>query len=482
MLFNSIDFALFLPLVFLLYWTVFSRTLRLQNAFLILTGFVFYGWWDWRFLGLLIFTSGTDYLVALGLERSADERRRKALLGVSLVANLGLLGFFKYYDFFITAFNDAFTVMGLPFGLRTLGLVLPVGISFYTFQSLSYTIDVYRRQLPATKDPVTFFAFVSFFPQMLAGPIERARQMIPQFEGGRTFSDAAARDGLKQMLWGLFKKVVIADSCALYVDKVYDVPEAMSGATLALATILFAFQIYGDFSGYSDIAIGCARLFGFNLMRNFAYPYFSRDMAEFWRRWHISLSTWFRDYLYIPLGGSRGSKLFSVRNSIIVFVVSGFWHGASWNFLIWGFLNGLYFLPLVLTDSNRKHLGPVAEGRWFPDLHELRGMITSFVLACMAWVFFRAHGLDNAIAVYDAIFSTSLFTWPAFVAGADLNVTFVALAVMLTLEWSARQEQHALQLSPRTPGWMRWGIYYGVVALIIAWAPITEASFIYFQF
>jgi alginate O-acetyltransferase complex protein AlgI len=398
------------------------------------------------------------------------------------VANLGLLGFFKYYDFFITAFHDAFTVMGLPFGLRTLGLVLPVGISFYTFQSLSYTIDVYRRQLPATKDPVTFFAFVSFFPQMLAGPIERARQMIPQFEGGRTFSDTAARDGLKQMLWGLFKKVVIADSCALYVDKVYDVPETMSGATLALATILFAFQIYGDFSGYSDIAIGCARLFGFNLMRNFAYPYFSRDMAEFWRRWHISLSTWFRDYLYIPLGGSRGSKLFSVRNSIIVFVVSGFWHGASWNFLIWGFLNGLYFLPLVLTDRNRNNLGPVAEGRWFPDLREVRGMITSFLLACMAWVFFRAHGLDNAIAVYDAIFSASLFTVPAFVAGADLNVTFAALAVMLTLEWSARQGQHALQLSPRLPGWARWSIYYGVVVLIIAWAPITEASFIYFQF
>jgi D-alanyl-lipoteichoic acid acyltransferase DltB (MBOAT superfamily) len=259
-------------------------------------------------------------------------------------------------------------------------------------------------------------------------------------------------------------------------------PAQRRGATLALATILFAFQIYGDFSGYSDIAIGTSRLFGFNLMRNFAFPYFSRDMAEFWRRWHISLSTWFRDYLYIPLGGSRGTKLFSVRNSIIVFVVSGFWHGASWNFLIWGALNGLYFLPLVLTNSNRNHLGPVAHGRWFPDLRELRGMLTTFLLACMAWVFFRARGLDNAVSVYRAICSESLFQLPLSVSGANLKVAFLAVAVMLTMEWVAREQQHALQLSPRLPAWARWTLYYGVVALIIVMAPITEASFIYFQF
>jgi D-alanyl-lipoteichoic acid acyltransferase DltB (MBOAT superfamily) len=357
-----------------------------------------------------------------------------------------------------------------------------VGISFYTFQTMSYTIDVYRRQIPATRDPVAFSAYVLFFPQLVAGPIERASALMPQFKTARSFDMSAARDGLKQILWGLFKKVLIADTCALYVDKVYDVPEQMSGATLALATILFAFQIYGDFSGYSDIAIGTSRLFGFNLMRNFAYPYFSRDMAEFWRRWHISLSTWFRDYLYIPLGGSRGSKLFSVRNSIIVFVVSGFWHGASWNFLIWGALNGLYFLPLVLTGNNRNNLGPVAQGRWLPSPGELRGMITTFLLACMAWVFFRARGLDNAMAVYQAIFSESLFTLPANVPGANLSAAFLALAVMLVMEWSAREQEHALQLSPSLPRWVRLSIYYGVVALIITQAPITEASFIYFQF
>ncbi|HOZ41019.1 MAG: MBOAT family protein [Flavobacteriales bacterium] len=482
MLFNSIDFAVFLPLVFLLYWTVFHRTLRMQNAFLLVVSAIFYGWWDPRYLILVFISAAIDWSVALGLERTTDPRPRKLLLALSMTANLGMLGFFKYYDFFIINFNEAFQFLGMPLSLRALNVVLPVGISFYTFQTMSYTIDVYRRQIPATRDPVAFSAYVLFFPQLVAGPIERASALMPQFEMERIFDASKARDGLKQILWGLFKKVVIADSCALYVDKVYDMPEQMSGATLALATILFAFQIYGDFSGYSDIAIGTSRLFGFNLMRNFAFPYFSRDMAEFWRRWHISLSTWFRDYLYIPLGGSRGTKLFSVRNSIIVFVVSGFWHGASWNFLIWGALNGLYFLPLVLTNSNRNHLGPVAHGRWFPDLRELRGMLTTFLLACMAWVFFRARGLDNAVSVYRAICSESLFQLPLSVSGANLKVAFLAVAVMLTMEWVAREQQHALQLSPRLPAWARWTLYYGVVALIIVMAPITEASFIYFQF
>ncbi len=481
MLFNSVDFALFLPVVFVLYWLC-KGSLRLQNAFLILSGFVFYGWWDWRFLGLLIFTSGTDYLVALGLERTADERRRKWLLGISLTANLGLLGFFKYYDFFITSFHEAFTFLGVPFGLRTLGVVLPVGISFYTFQSLSYTIDVYRRQLRATGDPVTFFAFVSFFPQMLAGPIERARHMIPQFERMRTFDTAFANDGLRQMLWGLFKKIVVADNCAQLVNQLYAAPDQHSGSTMAMATVLFAFQIYGDFSGYSDIAIGCARLFGFELMRNFAFPYFSRDIAEFWRRWHISLSTWFRDYLYIPLGGNRGNKTFVVRNTMIIFLVSGFWHGANWTFVAWGALNALFFLPLVLRDRHRSMTGTVAEGRMLPSFRELVQVLATFALTCFAWIFFRARSMSEAFDVIGRICSRSLFSLPEITAPRIMAYSLLGIAVTLALEWLNRDRQYGLQMDGRSVRPVRFALYYGLIAIIMVCAPLGGGEFIYFQF
>ncbi|MCC7501315.1 MAG: MBOAT family protein [Flavobacteriales bacterium] len=481
MLFNSLDFAIFLPIVFVLYWLL-NRDLRVQNSFLILTGFVFYGWWDWRFLGLLIFTSGTDYLVAMGMERATSEARRKALLGVSLVANLGLLGYFKYYDFFINSFHEAFTFMGLPFGLRALGLVLPVGISFYTFQSLSYTIDVYRKQLKATSDPITFFAFVSFFPQMLAGPIERARNMIPQFLKPRVFDTAMARDGLRQMLWGLFKKIVVADNCSQIVNMLYADPSAHSGSTMALATVLFAFQIYGDFSGYSDIAIGAARLFGFELMRNFAFPYFSRDIAEFWRRWHISLSTWFRDYLYIPLGGSRGNKAFVVRNTMIIFLVSGFWHGANWTFVAWGAINGLFFLPLVLQDKHRSMLGTVAEGRALPSVRELLMMLITFAMACFAWIFFRAQSMGEAFEVIGQILSRSLFSMPELPMPRTLAYGMLGIAITLVFEWLNRERQYGLQMDGRSVRPVRYALYYGIIAVIILCAPLGGGEFIYFQF
>ena len=479
MLFNSIDFAVFLPLVFLLYWFVLNRSLRLQNAFLIASGFVFYGWWDWRFLGLLIFTSGTDYLVALGLDRSQDERRRKFLLGVSLVANLGLLGFFKYYDFFITSFHSAFTILGLPFGMRTLGLVLPVGISFYTFQSLSYTIDVYRRQLKATEHPVTFFAFVSFFPQMLAGPIERARQMIPQFEAPRVFDLRKASDGLRQMLWGLFKKMVIADNCAVEVDRIFNGHADMDGSTLLLGALLFAFQIYGDFSGYSDIAIGCARLFGFQLMRNFAYPYFSRDIAEFWRRWHISLSTWFRDYLYVPLGGSRGGSWLRVRNTFIIFLVSGLWHGANWTFIVWGGLNALYFMPLLLGGANRRNMDTVATGRLLPSPLDALRILGTFLITCLAWVFFRAKDLSEAFAYLGGIFDASILAPPVL----EAEVLPYLLLFFVAVEWVGRQDQHALErLGLSWPRALRWSTYVFLVMLIGVYMSTGETPFIYFQF
>jgi len=482
MLFNSVDFAVFLPLVFMGYWLIGPGRVRGQNAFLILAGVVFYGWWDWRYLGLLLFTAGVDYIVAQGMERTGSSARRKVLMGISLVANLGLLGFFKYFDFFVVAFNDAFTLLGRPLGLRTLGLVLPVGISFYTFQSLSYTIDVYRKQLPATRDPLVFFAFVSFFPQLLAGPIERARNMVQQFERPRVFDMAHAQDGLRQILWGLFKKVVVADNCGILVDGAYDDPTMHSGATLCLATIFFSFQIYCDFSGYSDIALGSARLFGFTLMRNFAYPYFSRDMGEYWRRWHMSLNTWFRDYLYIPLGGSRGGKWMVLRNTIIIFLVSGFWHGANWTFISWGAINAAFFIPLILTGANRRFTGPIAHGRWLPSWNEALRMVYTFLLATLTRVFFRSETMTDAMEVFRRVFSASLFTTPDFLHFRVVAFSVISIVIMLVIEWMNRDRQHGLQMDGRATRPVRFTLYYAIIMLMILMAPLGGGEFIYFQF
>ncbi|MBK6344070.1 MAG: MBOAT family protein, partial [Flavobacteriales bacterium] len=344
MLFNSIDFAAFLPMVFLIHWLIL-RGQRARNAFLLLASYVFYGWWDPRFLSLLALSSLIDFWVSKRIGKETRTARRKALLLLSLAANLGMLGFFKYYDFFVSNFESAFSLFGHPLQLRHLDIILPVGISFYTFQTLSYTIDVYMGRLKPSTDGLSFMAFVSFFPQLVAGPIERATHLLPQFSKTRSFSLEQSSDGLRQMLWGLVKKVVVADNCAPYVDSIFAAPEAASGSTLLVGAMLFSFQIYCDFSGYSDIAVGCARLFGFDLMRNFAYPYFSRDIAEFWRRWHISLSSWFRDYVYVPLGGSRGRLGATMRNTLIIFIISGFWHGANWTFICWGAVHALYFMP-----------------------------------------------------------------------------------------------------------------------------------------
>lgn len=481
MLFNSIDFALFLPLVFFLYWKVFNRSIRVQNIFLLIASSVFYAWWDWRFLSLVFISAAVDFHVGRAMERSETPRSRKLLLALSLATNLGMLGFFKYYDFFVVNFNEAFTLLGMPVGLRTLSLVLPVGISFYTFQTLSYTIDLYRRNIKASQDPVAFSSFVLFFPQLVAGPIERASALLPQFDRARIFDLAKARDGLRQILWGLFKKVVVADNCARYVNDAYATPDLMDGSTMVLATILFAFQIYGDFSGYSDMAIGTARLFGFDLMRNFAYPYFSRDIAEFWRRWHISLNSWFRDYLYIPLGGNRGSKFRQIRNSVIVFAISGFWHGASWTFLVWGLLNALYFIPHLVMGTKRQ-TKTVAEGSWLPSLGEVGNMLFTFTLVCIAWVFFRADTIASAMGIFKSIFSSSILVMPFKLRSGYMFYTVFSIALLMLMEWNARERQYGLQLDGMLPKWARMAIYYGVVALIIALAPMTGGSFIYFQF
>ena len=398
MLFNSIDFAIFLPIVFLLYWFVANKNLKLQNFLLVAASYLFYGWWDWRFLSLILFSTLVDYSVGRRLRTEINQTKRKVLLWTSILVNLGFLGFFKYYNFFLDNFITAFSFFGTEIKVNSLNIILPVGISFYTFQTLSYTIDVYKRKLEPTKDFIAFSAFVSFFPQLVAGPIERATHLLPQFYKKRDFDYGKAVDGMRQILWGLFKKIVIADNCAEYANLIFNNSADYSGSTLVLGALFFTFQIYGDFSGYSDIAIGTSRLFGFDLMRNFNFPYFSRDIAEFWRRWHISLSTWFRDYLYIPLGGSRGGTWMKVRNTFIIFIVSGFWHGANWTFIIWGALNAIYFLPLLLTKNNRNNLDIAAHGRNLPSIRELSLMLLTFSLTVFAWIFFRADNIGHAIS------------------------------------------------------------------------------------
>lgn len=482
MLFNSVDFALFLPIVFILYWFATGRNLKLQNALIVIASYFFYGWWDWRFLSLILFSTLVDYFVGRGLATENRLSRRKLLLWTSILVNLGFLGFFKYYNFFLENFVSVFTFFGAPIKADLLHIILPVGISFYTFQTLSYSIDVYRRKLQPTKDFIAFAAFVSFFPQLVAGPIERATQLLPQFYKKRIFNYGLATDGMRQILWGLFKKMVIADNCAYFVNIIFDNPENFSGSMLVLGALLFAFQIYGDFSGYSDIAIGTARLFGFDLMKNFAFPYFSRDIAEFWRRWHISLSTWFRDYLYIPLGGSRGSRSNQIRNVFIIFIVSGFWHGANWTFIVWGGLNAAYFLPLLLLKRNRANLDTIAETSFFPELREFVGMLLTFAATLLAWVFFRAEDLSHAIDYLSRIFSESMFTIPNLVDFAGLKLLLFLLLFFNIVEWFGRKREFAIQGLQEWPRLIRWSAYVIVIFLIGMYAQTDETPFIYFQF
>lgn len=481
MLFNSIDFALFLPLVFIIYW-LFKDYLKIQNFIIVIASYVFYGWWDWRFLSLILFSSIVDYLVGYKLKHENNQVKRKALLWVSIVINLGFLGFFKYYNFFLDNFITAFSFFGKEITVNSLNIILPVGISFYTFQTLSYTIDVYKRKLEPTKDFIDFSAFVSFFPQLVAGPIERATHLLPQFYKKRTFNYHIAVDGLRQILWGLFKKIVIADNCAEFANVIFNNSADYSGSTLVLGAVFFTFQIYGDFSGYSDIAIGTARLFGFDLMKNFAFPYFSRDIAEFWRRWHISLSTWFRDYLYIPLGGSKGGIINKVKNTFIIFIVSGFWHGANWTFIVWGALNAIYFLPLLLAGKNRKNMEVVAYNKKLPSFNDLYKIGTTFMLTVFAWIFFRAENISHAFQIIKDIFSKTLFSIPKFSGSENSFIVFVMLLLFILIEWSGRRNEFALEKIGLT--WkksFRW-LFYMVIITLISMFMGKEVDFIYFQF
>ena len=483
MFFNSIDFALFLPIVFILYWFVTNKYLVAQNLLIVVASYVFYGWWDWRFLFLILFSTCVDFIIGLKLGEEPNNKKRKILLWISICVNIGLLGVFKYYNFFLDNFVIAFSFFGKELSVDSLNIILPVGISFYTFQTLSYTIDVYRRNLEPTKNIVAFTAFVSFFPQLVAGPIERATNLLPQFYKKRKFEYNLAVDGSKQILWGFFKKIVIADNCSLYVNDIFTNYVDYSGLTLVIAAILFAFQIYCDFSGYSDIAIGFSRLFGFDLMQNFAFPYFSRDIAEFWRRWHISLSTWFRDYVYIPLGGNRGSIYKKVRNVMIIFIVSGFWHGANWTFIIWGALNALYFIPLLLLNRNRKNIEVVAKNKTFPKLKDMAFIIGTFGLTTFAWIFFRAENLEQAISFINHMISNFSFKTEILDIrkGNGFYMLVIAFIIFITTEWLNRDKKHGLEELKKIPKFIQWVFYYILISLMIMF-DVSNVDFIYFQF
>lgn len=502
MLFNSIGFMFFLPVVFFFYWFVFDKflcscrhKLLLQNAFVVVASYVFYGWWDWRFLLLIAFTSLCSWFSGVVMQKVDNNnhdvgeaisesksvtRKRKIITAINIILNLAILATFKYYDFFVTEFAKFFHLSADGILLK---VILPVGISFYTFQALSYSIDVYRRKIEPTKDIIAFFAFISFFPQLVAGPIERATNLLPQFLKRREFDYATAVDGCRQILWGLFKKVVVADGCAAIVDNIYSHYTTVNGATLFIVAILFSFQIYGDFSGYSDIAIGTAKLFGIRLMRNFNVPYFSRDIAEFWRRWHMSLTTWFRDYVYIPLGGSRVSKAKIIRNTFIIFLLSGFWHGANWTFIAWGAYHALLFLPLILLGKNRKYMNAVAANRYLPTIKELLQMFLTFVLVVLGWVIFRSETIGDALQYFSTMFDSSFFDFrkDITVQYRPMLKVFLFIIFMIVVEWHNRDKAHGLDLSSSKSTFARIVMYYILIFFIIMFGA-EPAQFIYFQF
>lgn len=478
MLFNSISFAIFLPIVFFLYWFATKGSYKIQNVLLLVASYYFYGCWDWRFLFLLMFSTFLDYYTGRRIFNASNTKNRKFWLWLSIIVNLGFLGLFKYYNFFITSFAEGLSAFGLHLSFSTIKVVLPVGISFYTFHGLSYVLDIYYRRIKPENNFVDYSVFVSFFPLLVAGPIERATHLLPQITKKRTFDYKKAVDGLRQILWGLFKKIVIADNCAFYANEIFNNSESYGGSTLLIGSFFFAVQIYCDFSGYSDIALGTSRLFGIELLRNFSFPYFSRDIAEFWRRWHISLSSWFRDYLYIPLGGSKGGVFMRVRNTFIIFLVSGFWHGANWTFIIWGALNAVYFLPLLLRNKNRSNLDIVAKGKLLPSVREFFSMLFTFMLTCLAWIFFRSENMTQALNIVYEIFSPTIFTIPVILPTATLLI----IGVFFLIEWLGRENSYAIaSFASNSSRILRWSFYYLLIFFIYYFAG-EKQQFIYFQF
>lgn len=481
MLFNSLSFLFFLPLVLTLYWSAANKSLRAQNGLLLVASYFFYACWDWRFLFLLIFSTLLDYVTGIKISASVG-RQKKLWLWTSIGINLGFLGVFKYYNFFSETLASALSQIGFKADLGTLRVILPVGISFYTFHGLSYVIDLYKNRINPEKNILNYALFVGFFPLLVAGPIERATHLLPQIIKKREFNYSESVDGLKQILWGFFKKIVIADHCAGIVNSIFRDSSYYSGSVLVLGAVFFALQIYCDFSGYSDIALGTARLFGIDLLRNFAFPYFSRDIAEFWRRWHISLSSWFKDYVYIPLGGSRGGTSQKIVNTMVIFLLSGFWHGANWTFVIWGLLNAVYIMPFILFGTHRKNMDAVAKGRAFPSIREALSMVVTFALTTFAWIFFRSDSIGHALRYISGIISFSLFSWPNFHDIDGVGSVAMVIPIFLLIEWFGREQEYAIaRLGMNWPMPLRWGLYYGMLSVIFFFSG-RDQQFIYFQF
>jgi alginate O-acetyltransferase complex protein AlgI len=477
MFFNSLSFAVFLPIVFLLYWFVFNKTKSTQNAILIIASYYFYSCWDWRFLFLLVFSTFLDYYTGIRIEKAKTETGRKFWFWLSITMNLGFLGIFKYYNFFASSFSELLNGFGLQTSPLLLNVILPVGISFYTFHGLSYVIDIYLKRIKAEYNFVDYSLFVSYFPLLVAGPIERATHLLPQVKVKRTFDFEKAKEGVYQIIWGLVKKVVIADTCATYANAIFDHYTSMNSLSLLLGVFYFAFQIYGDFSGYSDMALGMSKLFGLDLLRNFNYPYFSRDIAEFWRRWHISLSSWFRDYVYIPLGGSKGSKLKQVRNVFVIFLLSGFWHGANWTFIAWGFINALYFLPLLLRDKNRSNIETVQLEWNFSSLKVVGSIFVTFALSCLAWIFFRAKSIGDAFDYIGRIFTDGNFKAQYLENERYSYEIIILILAFILVEWNSRN-----QIEPISGrySWLKMALC--IMAIIALGTYSDYKEFIYFQF
>jgi alginate O-acetyltransferase complex protein AlgI len=476
MLFNSQSFALFLPIVFILYWALSKKELIWQNALLLVSSYFFYACWDWRFMFLLVFSTWLDYFTGIKMYKAQTISSKKSWFWLSIIINLGFLGVFKYYNFFADSLATTLELIGFHANFWTLKVILPVGISFYTFHGLSYVIDIYKCRITPEKNIVTYSLFVSYFPLLVAGPIERATHLLPQIKKKRIFDYSKAIDGIHQISWGLFKKVVIADNCALYANDIFDHYQSMNSLSLILGAFYFAFQIYGDFSGYSDIALGTSKLFGIDLLRNFNYPYFSRDIAEFWRRWHVSLSSWFRDYLYIPLGGSKGNLQTKIRNTFIIFLVSGFWHGANWTFIAWGGLNALYFMPVLLTNKNRHHIEIVAKGKCFPTFIELYGMLMTFTLTCLAWIFFRALTIKDAM-----LYIKGIFKFDFKIQYLDFErytpELLLLLLIFILVEWFSREYEH-----PVFGRFKNAKLFLILICILTLGSFSIISDFIYFQF
>ncbi len=479
MLFNSPEYFIFLPIVFILYWFLFSKSVKNQNILILIASYCFYGWWSWKFLFLLAISTIVDYLFGFAVA-SDNKKKAKLFLKIALINNLGILGIFKYYNFFADQIRQGAEMIGMHLDPIILQIALPIGISFYTFHGISYVFDIYRGTRKPVKNFIEYAVFVCFFPLLVAGPIERANHLLPQVQTKRFFRYTQAVEGCKLILWGMFKKVVVADTIAISVDEIFGHYQIHSSTTLILGAIGYTFQIYCDFSGYTDIAIGSAKLLGFELLSNFKFPFFSRNVAEFWRKWHISLTSWFRDYLYIPLGGSKNGKNIVIRNTFIIFIVSGLWHGANWTFILWGLINAIGFLPLLLFNKNRMYVNEIiAENKTLPTLKEFFQMLTTFGFIAFSKIFFRSQSVTDAFRYIQRIFTNHNHPGEFLFY---INIVYVT-APFIVLDWWFRKDERKLKMPHNKI--LRYILYFLFTMIILSTLFLREkdaTNFIYFQF